>query len=121
MAKILVLDDDTQQLRAVERGLKLAGHTVVTATCPAKALPLFKAGERFDVVVSDLEMPGMQGDEFCREVQKIARVPFILVSGHVDIHVRARECGAARGFSKPVNPRDLYEALAGLIGEEAQA
>lgn len=120
-ARILVVDDNKMVLDATVRGLRITGYKVSTATRPSDALKLFKAGERFAVVVSDLEMPGMHGDEFCREVQKIAPTPFILQSGHSSVIARAAECGASVAFLKPVHPTDLREALAKLIAKASSA
>lgn len=114
-ARILVVDDDIMVLNAMARGLKILGHKITTANRPTDALDMFKKGERFAVVVSDLEMPFMHGDELCLEVQKIAPTPFILCSGHVTVHLRGRECGASAAFMKPVTPSELRETITRLI------
>jgi len=114
--KILVVDDDEMVLNATVRGLRITGYEVHKALDPTEALTLFKAGERFAVVVSDMEMPGLHGDEFCREVQKIAPTPFILCSGNTDALARAKgEEAVAYTFAKPYSPTALREALAELI------
>jgi two-component system chemotaxis sensor kinase CheA len=63
--------------------LKAAGYDVTTATGADEALARLKAGERFDVIVSDIEMPGMNGFEFAEAVRRDARtaqVPIIALS-----------------------------------------
>lgn len=119
MTRILLVDDDEMVLNACARGLRITGYEITKVLSPNAALDLFKNGERFAAVVSDLEMPRMHGDELCREVQKIAPTPFIIQSGHGDVHKRADACGAAASFMKPVNPSDLRDALARLITKTA--
>lgn len=120
--RLLVVDDDVHVLRATERGLRIHGHEVVTANSGTEALDLIRRlGQRFEAIVSDLEMPGMHGDKLCEEVQKIVPTPFILVSGNATVFERASMCGAAASFLKPVTPSDLKDALAQLISKTAVA
>lgn len=114
--KILVVDDDLPLLKATERGLKLAGYNVTSVIDPQEVLMLFEHGNRYDAVISDLEMPRMHGDQLCLEVQKISPTPFILVSGKLEVHQRATACGAKASFTKPYNPREMREALAEVAG-----
>ena len=121
MTRILIVDDDAMVLNATARGFRIAGYEITKASDPREALKLFQAGERFAVVVSDLEMPYMHGDELCLEIQKVAPTAVILQSGNSDVTKRAIACGASFGFVKPVDPSTLREAVAELIAHRAQA
>ena len=122
MPTILLVDDDISVLRAMERGFKIQGVTVKAVSNPVDALDLIKNGERFDAIVSDMEMPRMHGDELCREVRKIEpTIPFILCSGNSQVHARAEECGADAAFDKPVLPSTIKGAIEALIANPAKA
>src|SRR5262249_40656169 len=83
-ARNLLLVDDSHFFRNMLAPLlKSAGSAVTTATGADEALARLKAGERFDAIVSDIEMPGMNGFEFAEAVRRDARnaqVPIIALS-----------------------------------------
>lgn len=108
--RVLVVDDDEMVLRATSRVLKAAGFDVLTAPGVRSALSL-APGRDIAVVVSDLEMPVMHGDVFCREWQAVAPTPFILLSGSASVFERALACGARQAFLKPVDPKTLVAAV----------
>jgi two-component system, chemotaxis family, sensor kinase CheA len=84
LTRNLLLVDDSHFFRnMLAPVLKAAGYEVTTATGADEALGRLKAGERFDVIVSDIEMPGMNGFEFAEAVRRdarTARVPIIALS-----------------------------------------
>ncbi|MBV8824138.1 MAG: chemotaxis protein CheW [Bradyrhizobiaceae bacterium] len=84
LTRNLLLVDDSHFFRnMLAPVLKAAGYEVTTATGADDALTRLKAGERFDVIVSDIEMPGMNGFEFAEAVRRdvrTARVPIIALS-----------------------------------------
>lgn len=113
--RILLVDDDALVLQSTERALSRAGYIVTPADDAILALHLLETGERYEVIVSDLEMPRMHGDEFCLAVQKLAPTPVILCSGSGAVFQRGAACGAAGSFLKPVPCSDLKEAIDRLI------
>lgn len=78
-ASILVVDDDREILRALQRSLAAHGYQVVTAHDGAEAVDLIFQ-QRPDLVVLDLLMPGMSGLEFCRQVRVTSNIPIIVLS-----------------------------------------
>jgi two-component system chemotaxis sensor kinase CheA len=84
LTRNLLLVDDSHFFRnMLGPVLKAAGYDVTTAAGADEALARLKAGERFDVIVSDIEMPGMNGFEFAEAVRRDARtaqVPIIALS-----------------------------------------
>ncbi len=80
--KALVLDDSTPTLRVTSRFLEEEGYSVRTAGNGIEGLQHLKS-ERFDLIVSDLNMPEMDGLSFAEEARKIAlyrNIPFIIVT-----------------------------------------
>lgn len=80
--KILVLDDNVLLLRMWTRLLR--GHDVLTAECPKDAFVLLEKGFEPELVLSDFDMPGMTGGEFCREFRKTSKVPLYIVTGRTE-------------------------------------
>jgi signal transduction histidine kinase len=80
-ARILVIEDNELNRRLFQEALSLAGHEVGTAAAGGDGLSLFTRGA-FDLVVTDLSMPGMSGWEVARGVKQARPdVPVILLSG----------------------------------------
>src|SRR5438445_6786846 len=69
---ILVVDDDAMVAETVRRALAVDGHSVVVVNGGSEALQAFEVS-KFDLVITDFEMPGMKGDELAAELR--ARVP----------------------------------------------
>lgn len=116
---VLVVDDNpdiTEMLAAV---LRLSGYNVSTALSASEAL---KAAHerRFDVVVSDIGMPGMNGYELARALRaspEYGTARMVAVTGFAmyDDRDRALEAGFDTHLSKPVAPADLTRAVMGVV------
>jgi EAL domain-containing protein (putative c-di-GMP-specific phosphodiesterase class I)/CheY-like chemotaxis protein len=110
---ILLVDDEPGIARAYGRSLRLAGFTVVTAADGHEAATA--ARERsFDVIISDIAMPGMDGISLLRAIREHdLDVPFIIMTGGpaVDSAARAMEYGALRYLIKPIAPDILEEVV----------
>jgi EAL domain-containing protein (putative c-di-GMP-specific phosphodiesterase class I)/FixJ family two-component response regulator len=108
-ARILLIDDEHLILKALARILGSAGHRVVTANDGETALKLIEA-EEYDVVFTDLHMPGINGMELIRTIRETQRdVPVVILTGnpHVESAMEAVEFGALRYLSKPVDAQTL--------------
>ena len=99
MALLLLIDDDEFYCRIMERELSDAGHTVVSAQSGAQGLAHY-CEQLPDLVLTDMNMPGMDGAEVIRSVRAInKRARIIAVSGaatfyNIDYFKLAREVGA---------------------------
>lgn len=85
MARILYADDDADLRELFERILPRLGHNIVTVPDAVHAWAQLDAGQQFDCVISDLEMPKMDGLSFLRKVRgdpRTKNIPFVLISGH---------------------------------------
>ncbi|MEP6714942.1 MAG: response regulator, partial [Terriglobia bacterium] len=106
--RILVVDDDALNRDMLSRQLERQGHHVDTAADGAAALAMLSA-TRFDMVLLDLMMPGMNGFEVLERIKRdpaLSGVAVILVSAldEMDSVVRSIEAGAEDYLFKPVNP-----------------
>jgi EAL domain-containing protein (putative c-di-GMP-specific phosphodiesterase class I) len=111
--RILVVDDERDLLEVLGAQLADAGWQVDTASDGRAALGLVD-GHRYEVVLSDIDMPGMSGVELLREIRaRDLDVPVLLITGHprVDTAVEALEHGALRYLRKPLRERDLLSAV----------
>jgi two-component system, NtrC family, C4-dicarboxylate transport response regulator DctD len=110
---VILIDDETEVLRAYAQGLTLAGFTVTAF--PRAELALVSLSDAFDgAVVCDVRMPGMDGLELFRRVQALdPDIPVILISGHADIAtaVGAVHQGAYDFLSKPFFPEALAQRV----------
>lgn len=99
--RVLLVDDSPFFRNLLTPLLMVAGYTVTTAENPAQALKLREEGEEFDVIVSDIEMPGMNGFDFAAAVRKDGgkwgELPFIALSAHAT--PRDIEQGRRAGFT----------------------
>ncbi len=121
-ARILVVDDELEVRRALADMLELEGH--VPVECP-DGMAALRALEResFDLVLTDLGMPGLGGWGVARAVrQRHPRMPVGLITGWGD-SIDATDA-ARRGvdflLAKPFRRRDLHEVLARVLGDRAR-
>lgn len=111
----LIVDDSEDTIAMLDQLLKLSGANVTTASNGADALRL--ASEReFDVILSDISMPGMDGFEFLERLRQIAgrqNVPVIAITGfgRPDDVERARAAGFHSHLTKPLNLNALSAVL----------
>ncbi len=108
--RVLIIDDDTNMSRMLGRILtQMPGCEVVVAGEPG--VGLVKARQsHFDAIVSDIQMPGMDGLELIRAIRTFdLDVPIVLVTGTPSVSTaqRALEIGAFRYLTKPVDPKEL--------------
>ncbi len=99
--RVLLVDDSPFFRNLLTPLLKVAGYTVKTAENASEALKMEENGEIFDVIVSDIEMPGMNGFDFASKVRreggKWSETPFIALSSHAT--PRDMERGRQAGFT----------------------
>ena len=114
MSRVLVIDDDDVVRMLVVEILESAGHEVIAAEGAERALGLLENSD-FDLVVSDVVMPGLSGLELLEIVrQRRASLPIVLVTGAgtYDTLSQALTRGAAGLVTKPFTHADLRQAVA---------
>jgi len=106
--KILVVDDEAEIVRLVRAYLERAGFAVVTASEGRQALAVFRH-ERPNLVVLDLNLPGMDGLDVCRALRRDSDVSIIMLTARIEETDRliGLELGADDYIVKPFSPREV--------------
>ncbi|MGH7058287.1 MAG: response regulator, partial [Acetobacteraceae bacterium] len=119
-ARLLLVDDDKLVREMLAQEMQVEGYAVSAAASGAEALALLDVNEKFDVIISDLSMLGMDGTYVIREAQRrCPHLPAILLTGFVagtaaSVPEDAR-CGTLAVLRKPVEGRALAERVAMLL------
>lgn len=114
--KILVVDDDLELLSLVSFALRQAGYLALEATDGTKALGTFNR-EQPDLVILDVNLPGMNGFEVCRRIREQATTPIMMltVRGSEEDEVKGLDLGADDYLTKPFSPRTLLARVRALL------
>jgi CheY-like chemotaxis protein len=117
--RILLIDDEPALVNMGERILKSLGYNVTTRTSSIEALELFKAQKnRFDLVITDMTMPQMTGENLSKELMKIRpEIPIILCTGfsaRID-EKKALDMGIRAFVSKPILKREIAETIRAVL------
>src|SRR5688500_8985677 len=102
-ARVLLVDDNEDNVLLLEQVLRSAGYTSVTTTTEPRDVCVMHADQRFDLIVLDLQMPGMDGFQVMEALKLIERdyLPVLAVTGEASHKVRALQVGAKDFVSKP--------------------
>jgi two-component system nitrogen regulation response regulator NtrX len=109
VTRVLIVDDDQTTLASLSRAFRLSGYEAVVCDNAARAITLLR-NERFDVVFSDVVMPGKDGLSMLADLRDIGiTTPVIMLSGQatVDMAVRATRLGAVDFLEKPISSDKL--------------
>jgi response regulator RpfG family c-di-GMP phosphodiesterase len=112
-ARILVVDDEPKICTMLRAALQREGYEVQTCLAGADALEIFRTTP-FDVVISDLRMPGVDGFELIRQIKALRpATPIVAVSGRTtnDTAVQALQCGADEYLTKPFDITEVRRVV----------
>ncbi len=122
MIRILLAEDDQSMRTYLARALENAGYEVVAVDCGTAALPYLEEYQ-FDLLLSDIVMPELDGIELaqrCAEISPHTKVMFI--TGFAAVTLRAnREAPQAKVLSKPFHLRDLVMEVERIFGQQELA
>ena len=120
MARILVIDDDAAVRSATKIALEVSGFEVVAVADGKSGIDAIQE-QKFDVVIVDLFMPGMDGLTTTTAIRKInPLMPIITASGFMfggacpempNFQAMAEEAGATAALYKPFRPKELLQAV----------
>ena len=108
-AHLLLVDDDHNTLASLSRAFRLAGHEATVCDNAARAIDLLRS-ESFDLILSDVVMPGKGGLELLQDLKKAGvKTPIVLISGQANIEmaVKATKLGALDFLEKPLSTDKL--------------
>jgi len=118
---ILFVDDEEAIVTIGSRTLERLGYTVTGVTSSHDALQIFKSEpDIYDIVITDMTMPGMVGTELSKELKKIrAEIPVIICSGYsVDMDTDKTKSYDIQGFvTKPVLGNDLSKKIREILDQ----
>ncbi len=114
--KILIVEDEPKIAAAVEADLKKDGHITRVAYDGKQALLLFES-EHPDMLILDLMLPHISGEDVCRTVRKESRIPIIMLTAKAseDNKIEGLNIGADDYMTKPFSPRELVARVNNLF------
>ena len=117
-AKILIVDDLEANVRLLDRMLRQAGHTCVASTMDPHEVCGLHRDNRYDLILLDLEMPGMDGFqvmEGLKEIETEGYLPILVITAQPDHKLRALEAGARDFISKPFDLVEVRTRIRNLL------
>ncbi|MDO8812682.1 MAG: response regulator [Gallionella sp.] len=122
---ILLVDDDRLVLSTLSRGLTGAGYSVSTAESADDAEAILASGERPDLAILDVNMPGRSGLKLAERLRSFDHIPFMLLTAYSDQEIvdKATAIGALGYLVKPVDTPQLLPTIktAMVRAEEIQS
>lgn len=116
--KILIVDDLRPVVEKEKNILSRSGFLIFVATSGEEALKIHRA-EKVDLIIADLNMPGMGGDELCsiiRSDDSLKNVSVIIVCFNKKSEIEKSEaCGANSFITKPIKPEELFQKVSGFL------
>ncbi len=113
---ILVIDDEEKILEVICSYLEKAGYAVISALNGTDALKLFKK-ESPSLVILDLMLPDISGEDICRQIRTTSGVPVIMLTAKVDEEEKLTgfDAGADDYVTKPFSPRELMARVEAVL------
>ncbi|MGB3753008.1 MAG: response regulator [Parerythrobacter sp.] len=120
-ARILLVEDEDMVRAVADRALGRAGHTMTLASDGEEGLALLEAaheaGEAFDLIVSDVVMPGMDGPAMVKAIRVIApNLPVLFMSGYAEAQLRRDiDVPGMHFIAKPFSVQEISDRVAGIL------
>jgi two-component system nitrogen regulation response regulator NtrX len=114
---LLLIDDDPNTLASLARAFRLAGYEATVCDSATRAMELVRA-ERFDVIFSDVVMPGKDGISLLEDLKATGvTTPIVMISGQasVEMAVRATRLGAVDFLEKPLSTEKLLVTVENVL------
>jgi two-component system cell cycle sensor histidine kinase/response regulator CckA len=114
---VLVVDDEAAIREIERRTLEAGGYHVTEASSAAEAIDFLSHGAPLDLLIADLDMPELKGDEMVRRIREARpELKVLFVTGHIDLVMDARPLWECEAFlEKPFSQTGLREAVALLL------
>lgn len=114
--KILVVEDEVKIIEFIESYLLNSGYKVITAENGRMGLELFNE-QKPDMVLLDLMLPDISGEQICREIRKTSKLPIIMLTAKTSEEniIGGLDMGADDYITKPFSPRQLVARVNALF------
>jgi two-component system chemotaxis response regulator CheY len=124
--RVVIVDDEPICVRILKKMLETWGHDVLENSCAKDAYRQILSGERVDLLITDLNMPHMDGGELIRQVraqEELRDLPIIIVSGHYDKEEVSEllQLGLVSYLVKPTRMKVLKESIKDLMSQRGNA
>ncbi len=119
---LLLVDDERLVLATLGQGLNRAGYVVSSAESVDDAEALLASGERPDLAILDVSMPGRSGLELAERLHSFDHIPFMLLTAYSDQEIvqQATASGALGYLVKPVDTRQLVPTIEAALARAAE-
>lgn len=116
MKKVLLVDDDESIIEVLRLYFEKEGYAVSTCSQGDKAVATFNVAKP-DIIILDLMLPGMDGNDICREIRKNSDVPIIMLTARTDTldKIIGLELGADDYVPKPFEPKELLARVKAVL------
>ena len=117
-ARILIVDDQRVNVELLEFLLKSTGYKAVSSTTDPRVVAGWHATHRYDLIILDLQMPGMDGFQVMdalRPLEADAWLPVLVVTAQPDHKLKALESGARDFLSKPIDPVEVLTRIRNML------
>ena len=115
MSRVLIVDDEESMRLLVARAIAMDGHEITTASDGAEALEILDGADgRFDLMLTDIVMPGMDGIELAkRAAERNAALKIMFITGFaaVALHPASGAPKQAKVLSKPFHLREIVSEV----------
>lgn len=114
--KILVVDDEVKILEVVTSFLESKGYTMFSAETGARALQIFDT-ENISLIILDLMLPDITGEDICTKIRKKSRVPIIMLTAKVEESdiLKGLKIGADDYITKPFSLKELHGRVEAVL------
>lgn len=114
--KVLIIEDEIKVVEAVKAYLEKDGFTVDYAMLGNDALQIFNEN-RYDLIVLDLMLPDITGEEICKKIRQVSDVPIIMLTAKSseDSKINGLNIGADDYLIKPFSPRELLARIKAIL------
>jgi CheY-like chemotaxis protein len=121
--RILIADDNEVLIRSLAFILEEVGYLVVSATTGLEALAHLQSSAKFDLLITDLAMPDMEGIELITLLKKShPDLPIVALSGSVDgLAIAAEQLGVKYTIAKPCNRSSVLKTVEAALAKKASS
>jgi len=117
MSRVLLIEDEEPLLRILARNLARRGHTVIGAASAAEAITALRSGERFDVLLLDVNLPDQTGWDVLRAMQGADMPPVIVLTALRPAQSRLATFRPAAVLLKPFPIEALLQLVDRVLGQ----